>query len=43
MQQQGHATVEVPGAGIVVTVGGDTVVVCTHVYVAPAQSVYVNV
>ena len=27
----GQATVEVPGAGIVVTVGGRTVVVCTHV------------
>ena len=35
----GQATVEDPGAGIVVTVGGRTVVVCTHVYVAPAQSV----
>ena len=34
----GQSTVEVPGAGIV-AVGGSTVVVCTHVYVAPAQSV----
>ena len=38
----GQATVDVVAAGMVTT-GGAIVVVCVHVYVVPAQSVYVNV